>query len=47
MDFHVQCVYLDYFYEKYDWSNYSIIKCKFKNVNIWITTTYAPMGAFV
>ena len=34
------------FYEKYDWSNHSIIKCKFKKVNNWTTTTYAPMGAF-
>ena len=23
-----------------------MIKCKFKNVNNWTTTTYAPMGAF-
>ena len=33
-------------YEKYDWSNHSMIKCKFKKVNNWTTTTYAPMGAF-
>ena len=52
-DFHVKCVYLDYFfYEKYDWSNHSMIKCNFKKVNNWTTTTYArwvllitqPMG---
>ena len=23
-----------------------MIKCKFKKVNNWTTTTYAPMGAF-
>ena len=34
------------FYEKYDWSSHPMIKCKFKKVNNWITTTYAPMGAF-
>ena len=34
------------FYEKYDWSDHSMIKCKFKKVNNWTTTTYAPMGAF-
>ena len=34
------------FYEKYDWSSHSMIKCKFKKVNNWTTTTYAPMGAF-
>ena len=34
------------FYEKYDWSNHSMIECKFKKVNNWTTTTYAPMGAF-
>ena len=46
-DFHVQCGYVDYFfYENYDWSNHSIIKCKFKKVNNWTTTTYAPIGAF-
>ena len=45
-DFHV-CVYLDYFfYEKYDWSSHSMMKCKFKKVNNWTTTTYALMGAF-
>ena len=33
------------FYEKYDWSNHSMIKCNFKKVNNWTTTTYAPMGA--
>ena len=47
MDFHVECVYLDnFFYEKYDRSNHSMIKCKFKKVNNWTTTTYAPMDAF-
>ena len=35
-----------FFYEKYDWSSHPMIKCKFKNVNNWTTTTYAPMGAF-
>ena len=34
------------FYEKYDWSSHPMIKCKFKKVNNWTTTTYAPMGAF-
>ena len=34
------------FYEKYDLSNHSMIKCKFKKVNNWTTTTYAPIGAF-
>ena len=33
------------FYEKYDWSSHSMIKCKFKKVNNWTTTTYAPIGA--
>ena len=40
------CLFRLFFYEKYDWSNHSMIKCKFKKVNNWITTTYAPMGAF-
>ena len=31
---------------KYDRSNHSMIKCKFKKVNNWTTTTYDPMGAF-
>ena len=35
-----------FFDEKYDWRNHSMIKCKFKKVNNWTTTTYAPMGAF-
>ena len=34
------------FYEKYDWINYSMIKCKSKKVNNWTTATYALMGAF-
>ena len=34
------------FYEKYDWSNHSMIKCTFKKVNNWTTATYALMGAF-
>ena len=34
------------FYEKYDWSSHSMMKCKFKKVNNWTTTTYALMGAF-
>ena len=34
------------FYEKYDWSNHSMIKCKFKKVSNWTTATYALMGAF-
>ena len=34
------------FYEKYDWSSHPMIKCKFKKVNNWTTTTYALMGAF-
>ena len=29
-----------FFNEKYDWSNHSMIKCKFKKVNNWTTTTY-------
>ena len=34
------------FYEKYDWSSHSMMKCKFKKVNNWTTTTYALMAAF-
>ena len=37
---------LYFFYEKYDWSNHSIIKCNFKKVNNWTTTTYVPTSAF-
>ena len=40
------CLFKLICYEKYDWSNHSMIKCKFKKVNNWTTTTYAPMGAF-
>ena len=40
------CLFKLIFYEKYDWSNHSMIKCKFKKVNNWTTTTYAPMRAF-
>ena len=40
------CLFRLFFYEKYDWNNHSMIKCKFKKVNNWTTTTYAPMGAF-
>ena len=40
------CLFRLFFYEKYDWSNHSMIKCKFKKVNNWTTTTYAPMGGF-
>ena len=40
------CLFRLIFYEKYDWSNHSMIKCKFKKVNNWTATTYAPMGAF-
>ena len=42
----LMCLFKLIFYEKYDWSNHSMIKCKFKKVNNWTTTTYAPMGAF-
>ena len=34
------------FYEKYDWSSHSMMKCKLKKVNNWTTTTYALVGAF-
>ena len=34
------------FYEKCDWSSHSMIKCKFKKVNNWTTTTYDPDGCF-
>ena len=34
------------FYEKYDWSSNSMMKCKFKKVNNWTKTTHAQMGAF-
>ena len=37
---------INFFYEKYDWSKHSMIKCNFKKVNNWTTTTYALMGAF-
>ena len=40
------CLFKLIFYEKYDWSNSSMIKCKFKKVNNWTTTTYAQMRAF-
>ena len=40
------CLFGLTFHEKFDWSNHSMIKCKFKKVNNWTTTTYAPMGAF-
>ena len=40
------CLFKLIFYEKTDWSNHSMIKCKFKEVNNWTTTTYAPLGAF-
>ena len=37
---------INFFDEKYDWSSHSMMKCKFKKVNNWTTTTYALMGAF-
>ena len=40
------CLFRLIFYEKYDWSNHSMVKCKFKKIYNWTTTTYAPMGAF-
>ena len=40
------CLFRFIFYEKYDWSNHSMMKCKLKKVNNWTTITYAPIGAF-
>ena len=40
------CLFRLFFYEKYDYSNHSMIKCNFKKVNNWAATTYALMGAF-
>ena len=40
------CLFRLIFCEKYDWSSHSMMKCKFKKVNNWTTTTYALMGAF-
>ena len=42
----LMCLFRLIFYEKYDWSSYSMMKCKFKKVNNWTKTTYALMGAF-
>ena len=36
----LMCLFRLFLYEKYDWSNHSMIKCKFKKVNNWTTTTY-------
>ena len=33
-------------YEKYDWSNHSMLKCKFQKVNNFTTTTHAQLGDF-
>ena len=38
------CLFRLIFYEKYDWSSHSMMKCKFKKVNDWTTTTYALMA---
>ena len=40
------CLFRLFFYEKYDWSNHSMMKCNFKKINNWTTTTYAPTSAF-
>ena len=34
------------FYEKYDWSKHSMIKCKLKKVNYLTTTTHVQLVAF-
>ena len=40
------CLFRLNFYEKHDWNNHSMIKCRFKKVNDLTTTTYAQVGAF-
>ena len=40
------CLFRWNFYEKYDWNDHTMLRCKFQKVNNLTTTTHAQVGAF-